>query len=31
MWTGVSHFLQMEKPKEFNAAVAEFLAAKKLL
>lgn len=31
MWTGVSHFLQLEKPKEFNAAVAEFIAKKKLL
>lgn len=25
MWTGVSHFLMMEKPKEFNDAVATFL------
>ncbi|HKX83906.1 MAG TPA: alpha/beta hydrolase [Pyrinomonadaceae bacterium] len=31
MWTGVSHFLQLEKPKEFNAAVAEFISKKKLL
>ena len=31
MWTGVSHFLMMERPKEFNAAVGNFLAKKKLL
>lgn len=31
IWTGVSHFLHMEKPKEFNAVVAEFIANKKLL
>ena len=31
MWNGVSHFLMMERPKEFNAAVDKFLANKKLL
>lgn len=31
MWTGVSHFLMMEKPKEFNEAVAAFVAKNKLL
>ena len=31
MWEGVSHFLFMEKPKEFNAAVIAFLDQKKLL
>lgn len=31
MWTGVSHFLQMEKPAEFNAAVSAFIAKNKLL
>ena len=31
MWTGVSHFLQLEKPAEFNAAVSEFISKKKLL
>ena len=31
MWTGVSHFLMMEKPKEFNEAVAAFLSKNKLL
>lgn len=31
MWTGVSHFLQLEKPKEFNAAVSDFITKKKLL
>ena len=29
--TGVSHFLQLEKPAEFNAAVREFITKKKLL
>lgn len=29
--TGVSHFLQLEKPAEFNAAVKEFITKKKLL
>lgn len=31
MWTGVSHFLHMEKPKEFNDQVAAFIAKNKLL
>jgi pimeloyl-ACP methyl ester carboxylesterase len=31
MWDGVSHFLFMEKPKEFNAAVGAFIAKNKLL
>lgn len=31
MWTGVSHFLMMEKPKEFNAAVNAFVEQNKLL
>ena len=31
MWTGVSHFLQLEKPADFNAAVSEFINKKKLL
>lgn len=31
MWTGVSHFLQMEKPVEFNQAVAAFVTKNKLL
>ena len=31
MWEGVSHFLFMNKPKEFNAAVITFLDEKKLL
>lgn len=30
-WTGVSHFLMMEKPKEFNEQVAAFIAKNKLL
>ena len=31
MWDGVSHFLMMEKPDEFNRALAEFLGARRLL
>ena len=31
MWEGVSHFLMMEKPKEFNEALTAFLAKNKLL
>ncbi len=31
MWEGVGHFLMMEKPNEFNAAVAAFLEKKSLL
>jgi pimeloyl-ACP methyl ester carboxylesterase len=30
-WTGVSHFLMMERPKEFNDAITAFVAKKKLL
>jgi pimeloyl-ACP methyl ester carboxylesterase len=25
MWEGVSHFLMMEKPREFNESLAAFL------
>jgi pimeloyl-ACP methyl ester carboxylesterase len=31
MWTGVGHFLMMEKPKEFNEAVKAFIVKNKLL
>lgn len=31
MWTGVSHFLHMERPKEFNGQVKAFIVRKKLL
>ncbi len=31
MWTGVSHFLMMEKPEEFNTTVKFFIEKKKLL
>ena len=31
MWSGVSHFLMMEKPKEFNAAVKAYVEKNKLL
>lgn len=31
MWEGVSHFLMMEKPVEFNGALEKFLAANGLL
>jgi pimeloyl-ACP methyl ester carboxylesterase len=31
MWTGVSHFLMMEKPKEFSETVNGFVAKNKLL
>ena len=31
MWEGVSHFLMMEKPQEFNETVAAFLTKKGLL
>ncbi len=31
MWNGVGHFLMMEKPNEFNAAVLAFLDKNKLL
>ena len=30
-WTGVSHFLMMEKPDEFNNAVRSFVVKNKLL
>lgn len=31
MWSGVSHFLHMEKPKEFNEQVGSFIVKNKLL
>jgi pimeloyl-ACP methyl ester carboxylesterase len=31
MWDGVSHFLMMDKPDEFNRALAEFVSGRKLL
>ena len=31
MWGDVSHFLMMERPKEFDQAVQEFLTKNKLL
>ncbi len=31
MWDGVGHFIMMEKPKEFNAAVLQWLEKNKLL
>ena len=31
MWDGVSHFLMMEKPREFNESLAAFLSKNKLL
>ena len=31
MWTGVSHFLQLERPKEFNGQVKAFIIRKRLL
>ena len=31
MWENVSHFLMMEKPREFNAAVLKFLEQNHLL
>jgi pimeloyl-ACP methyl ester carboxylesterase len=31
MWEGVSHFLMMEKPKEFNETVLSFLAKNSLI
>jgi pimeloyl-ACP methyl ester carboxylesterase len=31
MWDGVSHFLMMEKPKEFNDTLKEFVEKNKLL
>ena len=31
VWEDVSHFLMMDKPREFNAAVLKFLEQQKLL
>jgi pimeloyl-ACP methyl ester carboxylesterase len=31
MWTGVSHFLQLERPREFNGQVKSFIMRKRLL
>ena len=31
MWDGVSHFLMMDKPDEFNRALADFISGRKLL
>ena len=31
MWTGVSHFLQLERPKEFNGQLKMFIVRKRLL
>lgn len=31
MWANVSHFLMMEKPKEFNEEIRKFIVRKKLL
>jgi pimeloyl-ACP methyl ester carboxylesterase len=31
MWEGVSHFLMMEKPQEFNKTLQSFLSRNKLL
>lgn len=31
MWTGVTHFLQMERPDQFNTQVKAFIVKKKLL
>jgi hypothetical protein len=31
MWDGVSHFLMMDKPDEFNRTLADFIAGRKLL
>jgi pimeloyl-ACP methyl ester carboxylesterase len=31
MWDGVSHFLMMDKPEEFNRELADFLARHKLM
>ncbi len=31
VWRGVSHFMMMEKPKEFNEAVRSFITKNKLL
>ena len=31
MWENVSHFLMMEKPREFNAALTVFLQQNQLL
>jgi pimeloyl-ACP methyl ester carboxylesterase len=31
MWSGVSHFLMMERPKEFNDQVKAFIIRNRLL
>jgi pimeloyl-ACP methyl ester carboxylesterase len=31
MWEGIGHFIMMEKPKEFNAAVSAWLDKNKLV
>jgi pimeloyl-ACP methyl ester carboxylesterase len=31
VWENVSHFLMMDKPREFNAAVLKFLEQNQLL
>jgi pimeloyl-ACP methyl ester carboxylesterase len=31
LWEGVGHFVMMEKPKEFNAAVLQWLERNELL
>ncbi len=31
MWDGVSHFLMMDKPDEFNRTLADFISGRKLL
>lgn len=31
MWPGVSHFLHMQKPKEFNEQVSAFIVKNELL
>ena len=31
MWDGVSHFLMLDKPDEFNRTLADFIAGRKLL
>ena len=31
MWTGVSHFLHLERPKEFNGQLKMFIVRKRLL
>jgi len=31
LWEGVSHFLMMDRPEEFNRELSDFLARRKLL